>query len=100
VVRTVSDHHSSKSPSTVGGPEVDLIHDRTPYQMVLEKEQPVRMCAIVSSDWSHSGHLAACGRPRLSSCSLVQHLSRKASHMKNFTLGGTQDLQFSLHEPD
>jgi hypothetical protein len=37
VVCTTSDHHSVKSPSTVGGPEVDLIHERTSYQIVLEK---------------------------------------------------------------
>jgi hypothetical protein len=46
-VRTTSDHHSAKSPSTVGGPAVDRIHDRTSNQTVLEKEQPVKMCAMV-----------------------------------------------------
>jgi hypothetical protein len=89
-----------QAPSTVGGPEVDRIHDRTLYQIVLEKEQPVRMCAIVSSDWSHNGHRTACGRPRRASRSLVQHLSRQANHMKNFTLGGAQDFQFSSHVPE
>jgi hypothetical protein len=55
---------------------------------------------MVSMDWSQSGHLGACGKPRLASRSLVQHLSRQASHMKNFTLGGAQVFQFSSQEPE
>nr|XP_051215811.1 uncharacterized protein LOC127333471 [Lolium perenne] len=97
-VRTTCDHHSAKSPSEEGGPEVDRIHERTSNQTVLENEHPVRRCVIVSSDWSHSGHLGACGKPRRASLSPVQHLSRQANHMKNFTLGGAQDLQFSSHD--
>ncbi|XP_071684968.1 uncharacterized protein [Lolium perenne] len=77
--------------TTVGAPAVDRIHDRTSNQTVLEKEQPVRMCAIVSTDWSHSGHLVAWGNPRHARRSLVQHLSRQSSQMKNFTLGDAQD---------
>jgi hypothetical protein len=49
-VRTTSDHHSAKSPSTVGGPEVDRIHEGTSYQIVVEKEHPVSRCDIVSTD--------------------------------------------------
>jgi hypothetical protein len=99
-VRTTSDHHSAKSPSTVGGPEVDRIHERTSYQIVMEKEHPMRRCVMVSTDWSQSGHLGACGKPRRASLSPVQHLSRQASHMKNFTRGGAQDFQFNLQEPE
>jgi hypothetical protein len=100
VVRTTSDHHSAKSPSAVGGPEVDRIHDRTSNQIVLEKEHPVSRWLMVSTDWSQSGHLGACGRPRRASLSPVQHLSRHANQMKNFTLGGAQDFQLSFHEPE
>jgi hypothetical protein len=99
-VCTTSDHHSAKSPSTVGGPEVDRIHERTSYQTTLENEHPVSRCVMVSTIWSHSGHLGACGRPRHASLSPVQHLSRQASQIKNFTLGGAQDFQFSSHDPE
>jgi hypothetical protein len=75
---------------------VDLIHDLTSNQTVLEKEQPVSRCLIVSSDWSQSGHLDACGNPRIASLSPVQHLSRQANHKKKLTLGGAQDFQFSF----
>lgn len=79
-VRTTSDHHSAKSPSTVGGPEVDRNHERTSNQIVMEKnEHPVSTCDMVSIDWSQSGHLGACGRPRRASLSPVQHLSRQAN---------------------
>jgi hypothetical protein len=49
VVRTTSDHHSTKSPPS-GGPDVDRIHERTSNQIVLEKEHPVRRCVMVSID--------------------------------------------------
>jgi hypothetical protein len=84
----------------VGGPEVDRIHERTSYQIILEKEHPVSKCVMVSTDWSQSGHLVACGKPRRASLSPVQHLSRQASQIKNFTLGGAQDFQFSLQDPE
>lgn len=79
---------------------MDRIHERTSYQTVLEKEHPVSRCVMVSMDWSQSGHLGAYGKPRLAGLSLVQHLSRQASHMKNFTLGGAQVFQFSSQEPE
>jgi hypothetical protein len=53
---------------------------------------------MVSVDWSLSGQLGECGNPHLSSLSLVQHLSRQASHKKNFTLGGAKDFQFRFQE--
>jgi hypothetical protein len=49
-VHTTSDHHSAKSPSTVGGPEVDPIHERISNQTVLEKEHIVSKCVMVSTD--------------------------------------------------
>jgi hypothetical protein len=58
------------------------------------------MCAIVSTDWSHSERLVAWGNPLCARRSLVQHLSRQASQLKKFTLGGAQDFQLSLQEPD
>jgi hypothetical protein len=99
-VRTACDHHSMKSPSEAGGPEVDRIHERTSNQIVLENEHPVSRCVIVSSDWSNRGHLGACGRPRRATLSPVQHLSRQTSQIKNFTLGGAQDLQFNSHDAE
>ena len=100
VVRNTNDHHSMKSPSTIGGLAVDRIQDNTSCQTVLEKGQPVRMCAIVSSEWSHNGQLAGCGRPRRARRAPVQHLSCHASQMKNFTLGGFRDFQLSFHDPE
>jgi hypothetical protein len=74
--------------STIKDPEVDLIHERTSNQTILEKKHPVRICAIVSSNWLQNRHLGACGKPPHASRSLVQHLSRQTSQIKNFTLDG------------
>jgi hypothetical protein len=97
-VRTARDHHSAKSPSAMGGLEVDRIQDSTSNQTILENEQPVRRWRMVSVDWSQSGQLGVCGNPRLASLSPVQHLSRHANHRKNFTLGGAQDFQVSFQK--
>jgi hypothetical protein len=83
----------------MGGLEVDRIQDSTSNQTILENEQPVRRWRMVSMDWSQSGQLGVCGNPRLASRSPVQHLSRQASHKKNFTLGGAQDFQFNFQKP-
>jgi hypothetical protein len=58
VERKASAHQVAKTPSPVGGGVVDLIHDSTSYQIILEKIQPVRICIIVSVAWSQKGQLA------------------------------------------
>ena len=95
-----SDHQSMKSSSTTGGRDVDRIQERISCQMVREKGHPVRRWAMVSPVWSHSGQRARCGIPRLSSLSPVQHRSRQASHIKNFTFGGAQVFQFNFQDLD
>jgi hypothetical protein len=64
----------------------------------------VNRCCIVSSSWSHRGHLSGWGRPLLASLSAVQHLFRIANH-RNILHSTSQLLQASngpgcyIHSP-
>jgi hypothetical protein len=96
VDRIATNHHSTKSSSSTGGPAVDLIQDNTSYQIALEKEQPVRRWCMVSPTWSQSGQRGGWGSPLLASLPPVQQRSKQASQTKNLTRGGAQERQFSF----
>jgi hypothetical protein len=61
-------------------------------QTYLATTHVVKRC-IVSSAWSHSGHLSGWERPLLASLSAVQHLFRIANHKNILHLAGAQVFQ-------
>ena len=59
-------------------------------QTCLATTHVVKRCCIVSSSWSHSGHLFGWERPLLASLSVVQHLFWITNHKNILHLAGAQ----------